>query len=102
MPLNWVPNQSNTEVYSVDGHLLGIIAEAWPAEYASSRTLASATKQAGAGYFRLSAAKGSDLYVPIAMLSDYTDERVRIRLTKNQIAKQGWDQRPAGLPANEG
>src|SRR3954454_12162087 len=101
MPLSWVPNQE-TEVYSLDGHLLGTVAEAWPAEYASSRTLATLTKQTGMGYFRLAVAKGDDLYVPIAELSDYTDERVRIRLTKGQIAKQGWNQRPAGLPASEG
>jgi hypothetical protein len=97
MPFNWVPDQS-TDVYSVDGHLIGKVAEAWPSEYASSRTLARAAKETGMGYFRLTGFKGGDLFVPFDALADYTDERLRIRFTKNQIAKQGWNQRPAELP----
>ena len=98
MPLTWVPDQ-NTEVYSLDGHLLGTVAEAWPTEYASSPSLARATKQSGVGYFRLTGMKGGDLYVPLDMLADYADERLRIKLIKRLIAKQGWDKRPADLPA---
>jgi hypothetical protein len=30
-------------------------------------------------------------------MSDYADGRIRLRFTKNQLAKQGFDQRPAGL-----
>jgi hypothetical protein len=97
MPFNWVPDQS-TDVYSLDGHLIGQVAEAWPSEYASSRTLARAAKETGMGYFRLTGFKGGDLFVPLDALADYTDERLRIRFTKNQIAKQGWNQRPAELP----
>ena len=97
MTLTWVPDQ-DTEVYSLDGHLIGKVAEAWPSEYASSRTLARVAKETGMGYFRLTGFKGGDLFVPINELADYTDERVRIRLTKKQIAKKGWDQRPADLP----
>ena len=101
MPLAFIPDQ-HTDVYSVDGHLLGTVTEAWPAEHASSPSLARATKQTGLGYFRLSGFKGGDLYVPLDMLSDYADERLKIKLTKNQIAKQGWGQRPADLPTSEG
>jgi hypothetical protein len=96
MPFNWVPNQE-TAVYSVDGHLVGQIAEAWPAEYASSRALAGAIGQQGMGYFRMTGFKGGDLFVPVSALADYADERVRLKVTKGMIAKQGWDQRPAGL-----
>ena len=87
-----------TDVYSVDGHLIGKVAEGWASEYASSRTLAGTTHQTGVGYFRMVGLKGGDLFVPLSALSDYTDERVRIRLTKTQISKQGWDKRPADLP----
>jgi hypothetical protein len=97
MPFNWVPNQ-DTDVYSVDGHLIGKVAEGWADDYASSPTLAQSVRQTGSGYFRMTGFKGGDLYVPLDALADYTDERVRIRFTKNQIAKQGWDKRPAGLP----
>ena len=86
-----------TDVYSMDGHLVGQVAEAWPAEYASSRTLASAIGQQGMGYFRMTGFKGGDLYVPISAMADYTDERVRLKVTKKLIAGQGWEQRPAGL-----
>lgn len=87
-----------TDVYSVDGHLIGKVAEGWASEYASSSSLAGTTKQIGTGYFRMTGFKGGDLFVPLDALSDYTDERVRIRYTKNQIGKQGWDKRPADLP----
>ena len=87
-----------TEVYSADGHLIGTVAEGWASEYASSRTLAGTTHQTGVGYFRMTSPKGSEIFVPLSALSDYTDERVRIRLTKAQIGKQGWDKRPADLP----
>lgn len=97
MPLNWVPDQT-TQVYSLDGHLIGTVAEAWPSEFASSSSLAQATNQTGQGYFRMTREKGDDLYVPIAALSDYADERARIGMTLRQILKQGWDQRPDGLP----
>ncbi len=97
MALTWVPKQA-TEVYSLDGHLIGKVAEAWPTDYASSRTLARVAKEAGMGYFRLTGFKGGDLYVPLDAMADYTDERARIRYTRNQIAKKGWNQRPADLP----
>lgn len=97
MPLNWIPQQ-NTVVYSVDGHLIGKVAEAWADEYASSRTLANATDKTGVGYFRMTGFKGGDLYVPMNAMSDYTDERIKLRYTRSQIAKQGWHDRPALLP----
>jgi hypothetical protein len=96
MPFNWVPNQE-TDVYSMDGHLVGQVAEAWPAEYASSRALASAIGQQGMGYFRMTGFKGGDLFVPVSAMADYADERIRLKVTKGMIAKQGWDQRPGGL-----
>ena len=52
---------STQDVYSMDGHLVGQVAEAWPAEYASSRALASAIGQQGMGYFRMTGFKGGDL-----------------------------------------
>lgn len=88
----------DTDVYSVDGHLIGKVGEGWASEYASSKTLARSVKEAGVGYFRLTGFKGGDLYVPLDALSDYSDERVKLRFTKNQIAKRGWGQRPAELP----
>ena len=96
MAFNWVPNQ-DTDVYSVDGHLVGKVAEAWPAEYTSSRALADTIGQRGMGYFRMTGFKGGDLFVPTSALADYADERVRLKVTKGQIAKQGWNQRPTGL-----
>ncbi len=96
MAFNWIPNQ-DTEVYSVDGHLVGKVAEGWPAEYASSDALAGTIGQQGMGYFRMTGFKGGDLFVPTSALADYADERVRLKVTKGQIAKQGWNQRPAGL-----
>ncbi len=96
MPFNWVPNQ-DTDVYSLDGHLVGQVAEGWPDEYASSKDLAGAIGQQGMGYFRMTGFKGGDLFVPVSSLADYSDERVRLRVTKAQIAKQGWDRRPSGL-----
>jgi hypothetical protein len=96
MPFNWVPT-NDTDVYSLDGHLVGKVAEGWPAEYASTRELASAIGEQGVGYFRMTGFKGGDLYVPTSAMADYTDERVRLRVTKGQIGKQGWDRRPAGL-----
>ncbi len=97
MPLNWVPLQQ-TVVYSVDGHLIGRVAEGWPSEYASSRAVARAVDETGMGYFRMTGFKGGDLYVPFNAMSDYTDERIKLRFTKNQIAKKGWGERPAELP----
>jgi len=96
MPFNWVPNQE-TQVYTMDGHLIGQVADAWPAEYASSGPLAKAIGQQGMGYFRLTGVKGGDLFVPTSAMADYTDERIRLKVTKATIGKQGWDRRPAGL-----
>jgi hypothetical protein len=96
MPFNWVPNQ-DTDVYSLDGHLVGQVAEAWPSEYSSSRALASAIGEQGMGYFRMTGFKGGDLFVPVSALADYADERVRLKVTKKLIARQGWERRPAGL-----
>jgi hypothetical protein len=87
-----------TDVYSIDGHLIGTVAEGWASEYASSRTLAGTTHQTGVGYFRVTRPKGDDLFVPMSALADYTDERLRVRFTKAQIGKQGWNKRPADLP----
>ena len=101
---NWVPEQE-ADVYTIDGHLVGRVVEAWPAEYAGSRTLARTVGKLGAGFFRMTGFKKGwraqpiDLYVPLDAMSDYADGRIRLRFTKNQLAKQGFDQRPAGLPA---
>lgn len=92
------PGPQQTTVYSIDGHLIGRVTEGWANEYASSRSLASTLHETGVGYFRLTGTKGGDLFVPLSALSDYTDERLRLRLTRAQIGKQGWDKRPAGLP----
>ncbi len=100
MAFNWVPNQ-DTEIYSVDGHLVGKVAEGWPAEYASSDALAGTIGQQGMGYFRMTGFKGGDLFVPTSALADYANARVRLKITKGQIAKQGWNQRPAGLTGSE-
>lgn len=96
MAFNWVPNQ-DTAVYSLDGHLVGQVAEGWPAEHTSSRDLASAIGEQGVGYFRMTGFKGGDLFIPTSALADYADERVRLKVTKGQIGKQGWDRRPGGL-----
>src|SRR5690349_12177226 len=96
MPFNWVPNQE-TAVYSMDGHLVGQVADAWPAEYASSKPLAGAIGQQGMGYFRMTGFKGGDLFIPTSAMADYTDERIRLKVTKGAIARQGWDRRPSGL-----
>ncbi len=101
---NWVPEQE-ADVYTIDGHLVGRLAEAWPDQYAGSRTLARSIGQLGVGYFRMTGFKKGwraqpiDLYVPLDAMSDYADGRIRLRFTKNQLARQGYDQRPAGLPA---
>jgi hypothetical protein len=39
--------------------------------------------------------------VPIEALADFTEERLRIKYTRAQIRKQGWDKRPEDLPSNE-
>lgn len=96
MPFNWIPEFS-ADVYSVDGHLIGKVGEGWASDSASSPTLARATKQTGVGYFTLTGFKGGDLYVPMDAVSDYADERLKLKFTKNQIAKKGWGQRPAEL-----
>ena len=96
-----IPNQ-DTEVYTIDGHLVGSVAEAWPTEYASSRTLARMLGEAGSGYFRLTGFKGGDLYVPFEAISDYSAERIRLNLTRKQLGAQGWDKRPAELPMATG
>ena len=96
MPFNWIPQQ-NTDVYSVDGHLIGKVTEGWASEYASSRSLAGAIKETGMGYFHMTGYKGGDLYVPLSAMSDYTDERMKLRFTKAQVGKQGWDKRPSEL-----
>ncbi len=95
---NWVPGQQ-MDVYAIDGHLVGSVAEAWPAEHTSSRTLARALGETGEGYFRMTVPKGADLYVPFEALADFSKERVRINMTRKQLLKQGWDRRPAELPA---
>jgi hypothetical protein len=101
MPLiPWVIN-AQIEVYSLDAHLLGTVAEAWPSEYSGSPTLARMVGKTGQGYFRLTGNKGGDLYVPIEALADFTEERLRIKYTRAQIRKQGWDKRPEDLPGNE-
>lgn len=91
-----IPNQ-HTDVYTIDGHLVGSVAEAWPAEYASSRSLARMLGQAGSGYFRLAGFKGGDLYVPFEAMSDYTEERIRLNVTRKQLGARGWDKRPAEI-----
>lgn len=96
MAFNWVPNQ-DSEVYSIDGHLVGTVAEGWPAEYTSSSALAETIGEQGMGYFRMTGFKGGDLFVPTTALADYADERVRLKVTRGQIDKQGWDRRPSGL-----
>ncbi len=98
---NWVPGQ-RLDVYTIDGHLVGQVAEAWPSEYTSSRTLARALGETGEGYFRMTAAKGPDLYVPFEAMSDFAASRLRLNLTRKQLLKQGWDRRPAELPVTSG
>lgn len=97
----WVPGQK-LDVYSVDGHLVGRVAEAWPAEYTSSRTLARLLGETGTGYFRMTGFKDADLYVPLDAVSDFSKERVRLNITRKQLAKQGWDKRPDELRTRSG
>lgn len=94
--LAWSPGH-RTEVYTIDGHLVGTVTEGWPAEYTSSRTLARMLDETGRGYFLLSRPKGADLYVPLEAVSDFTRDRIRLRLTRKQLGAQGWDKRPTRL-----
>ncbi len=94
MPFNWVPNQ-DTAVYTMDGHLVGQVAEAWPSEYTSSKALANAVGEQGTGYFRMTGFKGGDLFIPTSAMADYTDERIRLKVTKGALGKQGWNTRPS-------
>lgn len=99
MIVNWngVPGLP-TEVYSIDGHLVGTVTEAWPEDYASTSRLARALNQTGSGYFRLGGFKNQDLYVPLNAVADYAEERLRLKVTRKQLGQQGWEERPAGLP----
>ena len=94
--LNFVPN-ADTEVYSIDGHLIGLVVDAHAAEYSSSRSLGRLVGETGAGYFVMEpiGMKGvGALYVPMDAMSDYTDERIRLRFPKKQLKAQGWDKPP--------
>lgn len=87
----------DTEVYSVDGHLIGRVVDAQAAQYASSRTLARLVGETGSGYFEMAplGMRGvGALYVPLDAMSDYTGKRVRLRFTRNQVRKMGWDRPP--------
>ena len=96
MPFNWVPDQE-TAVYTIDGHLIGTVAEGWPAEYTSNKDLASTIGQQGMGYFRVAGYTGGDLFVPTSAMADYSNTRLRLKVTKAVIGKQGWERRPTGL-----
>lgn len=94
--LNFIPHD-DTEVYSIDGHLIGKVLDAHAAQYTSSRSLARLVGEVGSAYFQMEplGLRGVDtLYVPLDAMSDYTDERVRLRFTRKQIGKLGWDQPP--------
>lgn len=94
--LNFIPNE-NTEVYSIDGHLIGRVVDAYAAQYGSSRSLARLVGETGAGYFVMEpiGMKGvGALYVPMDAMSDYTDERIRLRFTKKRLKGLGWDKPP--------
>ncbi len=78
---NAVPNRTQ-EVYSIDGHLVGTVADAWPESYTSNSRLAQMIGEEGEGYFQLTGFTGGDLNV-----------------TRKQLGQQGWDERPAYLSA---
>ena len=65
--------------------------------YPATRTFAPG-KAANAGGVATSALEMQQNASRDSWHFDYTDERLRIRFTKSQIAKQGWNQRPAELP----
>ena len=94
---NAVPGRT-LEVYSIDGHLVGTDADAWPETHTSTRRLARTIGEPGEGYFQLTGFKGGDLYVPFSALADFSDERIRLNLTRKQLAAQGWHEPPAHLP----
>ena len=93
-----IPGQ-DLAVFTLDGHRVGSVAEAWPEEYTSDPELARLLREAGSGYFRLTGFGDADLYVPFTAIADFSDERVRLKLTRKQLAAQGWDRPPAELPA---
>ncbi len=95
---NAVPNRTQ-EVYTIDGHLVGTVADAWPESYTSSRRLARTIGEEGEGYFQLTGFKSGDLYVPFSAVADFSDERIRLNVTRKQLGQQGWDERPARLSA---
>lgn len=91
-----------TEVLSLDAQHVGAVSGAWPEDYAGGGGLARAVGKEGSGYFRLSGfkgARGRDLYVPFDAIADFTNSRIRLKLTRRQLAGQKWDRRPANLPA---
>ena len=93
-----IPGQ-DLAVFTLDGHRVGSVAEAWPEEYTSDPQLARLLRETGSGYFRLTGFGDADLYVPFTAIADFSDERVRLKLTRKQLAGQGWDRPPAELPA---
>ena len=95
---NAVPNRT-LEVYSLDGHLVGTAADAWPEEYTGTARLAQTIGETGEGYFQLTGFKGGDLYVPFSAMADFSDERIRLKVTRKQLGKQGWHERPVHQPA---
>lgn len=94
---NGLPGEP-TEVYTLDGHYAGRVVEAWPEAYAGDADLARTVGKAGKGYFRLAGTDGADLYIPFDALADFTEERIRLTVTRKALGKQGWGQRPATLP----
>ena len=95
---NAEPNRTQ-EVYSIDGHQVGTVADVWPESYTSTRRLARTIGEEGEGYFQLTGFKGGDLYVPFSAVADFSDERIRLNVTRKQLGRQGWDERPAHLSA---
>jgi hypothetical protein len=94
---NAVPGRT-LEVYSLDGHLVGTVADAWPESYTGSSRLARTIGEPGTGYFQLTGFKGGDLYIAFEAIADFSDERIRLKLTRKQLGRQGWHERPSHLP----
>lgn len=90
---------SAAEVMTLDGHLVGSVADAWPEAYAGNRGQRGGLGKVGMGYFLLERPHAPNLYVPFGAMADYTGGRIRLKYARKQLDKMGWERPPVAPDA---
>jgi hypothetical protein len=100
MEYQWSAVRKDMDVYDVNGDKMGSVGEIYAGATVGAHATAASGVSASGNYIKVDTGflgLGKDYYVPAEYVSDVTDDKVMLNVSKDAAKTMGWDEKPSSL-----